>query len=183
MTGRLKDGCLNDANRQGVGLQPPLFKPALLASDYLQDNFCPGIAGLSQVLMPHPSVTPFVRNLRRSPRLEAPLPLTGRIPDLEIEGRIRDVGFGGFTLDVPRELIIGIEQVVEFVCDDTLTITLRARPVYCRATNESGDQAPFLAGFAFSERGERARELVGVLISRVVRALSSEWVASISQQA
>ncbi len=133
--------------------------------------------------MPYASVTPFTRSRRLTPRLEAPTPLLGRIRELGLEGRIRDVSFGGFTIDVTADVAVGQEHSVEFVCDESLQLTLRGRAVYCRATNGTGGQTPFLAAFAFTERGERPRELVSALVQRVLRGSSREWVDAIASRA
>jgi hypothetical protein len=77
--------------------------------------------------------------------------------------RVREIGFGGFSIEAAMPLPAGAEQDFRFTLRNGGTVAVRARVVHCRAEQRDG-RTIHIVGLAFAdelpERRRRARPAV-----------------------
>lgn len=105
---------------------------------------------------------------RKYPRFGAAGRLTGHLLDQDLPVRVRDVGFGGFSIEIMTPLPTGVEHQVRFVSRDDWSTVLPARISNCRPSCAEDGSPLFVAGFAFSsEDTPETRRIIEILIEKI----------------
>ena len=105
---------------------------------------------------------------RRSPRFEALDKLLGILVPYDLPVRIRDVGFGGFSVETVEPLTTGARGPVRFMSPDNWTTELTAESLYCRPSIAADGTPRYVTGFQFiNEQAADVRARISELIAKV----------------
>jgi hypothetical protein len=105
---------------------------------------------------------------RRHPRFGAAGRLAGHLLDQDLPVRVRDVGLGGFSIEIMAPLEPGVEHLVRFVSRDDWSTVLPARLSNCRPSCADDGSPLYVAGFAFlADDKPETKRTVQILIEKV----------------
>ena len=105
---------------------------------------------------------------RRSPRFEALDKLLGILVSYDLPVRIRDVGFGGFSVETVEPLTAGARGPVRFMSPDNWTTEIAAQSLYCRPSIAADGTPRYVTGFQFiNEQAADVRSRISELIAKV----------------
>ncbi len=93
------------------------------------------------------SLTPPTR--RKSPRYDTLGRIVGHLAGVDLPVRVREVGFGGFSVETMEPLPTGVTHVVRFTARDDWSVALSARAIHCRPSCAPDGSPRFATGFAF----------------------------------
>ena len=93
-------------------------------------------------------------NRRQFPRFDTLGRIVGHLPAVDLPVRIREIGFGGFSVETIEPFPAGGSHVVRFTAQDDWTIELPARAVHTRPSCASDGSPRFATGFAFEPHAE-----------------------------
>jgi hypothetical protein len=111
---------------------------------------------------------PLVPERRRHPRFGAAGRLAAHLLETDLPVRVRDIGFGGFSVETMTPLPEGVEHRVRFVSEDDWSTVLPARTANSRPSCAEDGSPLFVAGFAFSgDEQPDTRRTVQLLIDKV----------------
>jgi hypothetical protein len=107
---------------------------------------------------------------RKYPRFGTAGRLAGHLLEHDLPVRVRDIGFGGFSIETMTPLEAGAEHHVRFVARDDWSTVLPARIANCRPSCAEDGSPLFVAGFAFvAEEAPDTRKTVETLIEKVTK--------------
>ena len=112
-------------------------------------------------------MSPVETERRRFPRFGAADKLAGHLLDQDLPVRVRDIGFGGVSIETMEPLEAGIEHRVRFISRDDWSTVLPARVANSRPSCADDGSPLFVAGFAFSEDKPETKRTVQILIEKV----------------
>jgi hypothetical protein len=93
-------------------------------------------------------------NRRQSPRFDTLGRIVGHLPAVDLPVRIREIGFGGFSVETMEPLAAGGSHVVRFTARDDWSVELPARAVQCRPSCAPDGSPRFATGFAFEPHAD-----------------------------
>lgn len=95
---------------------------------------------------------------RGGPRVEVLGSLHGQLVPLRVMVRVREIGFGGFSIESDVPLPIDVQQDFRFTLRQGNAVTIRARVVHCRG-EQRDDRPVYVVGLAFADElpGRRRR--------------------------
>jgi hypothetical protein len=105
-------------------------------------------------------------NRRQSPRFDTFGRLVGHLAALDLPVRVREIGFGGFSVETIEPLAPGAPQAVRFTAPDDWSIELQARALHCRPSCAPDGSPRFATGFAF-ESHPGLEDVVKRLIEKI----------------
>ncbi len=120
---------------------------------------------------PEPSVT-IERltppNRRHSPRFDTLGRIVGHLAAVDLPVRVREIGFGGFSVETVEPLPADTPHRVRFTARDDWSIELDARAVHCRPSCATDGSPRFATGFCFVSHQESAaavRQMIAKITS------------------
>ena len=87
---------------------------------------------------------------RGGPRVEVLGSLHGQLVPLRVGVRVREIGFGGFSIESDVPLPLDAQQDFRFTLRLGHTVTIRARVVHCRG-DQRDDRTIYVVGLAFAD--------------------------------
>lgn len=96
-----------------------------------------------------PSSGQFPQSRRQGPRVEVLDQLSGRLASTDLPVTIINLGFGGFAIESPVAFAEDERQLVQFIKDDVLSVTLMATCRYCHPIGGRNGAPHYAAGFEF----------------------------------
>jgi hypothetical protein len=114
-----------------------------------------------------------VHDRRRSPRLEVMGSLHGQMVPLRIAICVREVSFGGFSIETVFPLPIGAEHEFRFTLRSGLTVTVRGKVAHCR--QESGNPALYVMGLEYVDAPFERRQKANALVREAKDTPSSNF--------
>ncbi len=87
---------------------------------------------------------------RGGPRVEVLGSLHGQLVPLRVSVRVREIGFGGFSIESDVPLPLDAQQDFRFTLRQGNTVTIRARVVHCRG-DQRDDRMIYVVGLAFAD--------------------------------
>lgn len=113
-----------------------------------------------------PTTVPAVHERRKSPRLEVMGTLHGQIVPLRIAITVREIGFGGFSIETVFPLPVDAIHDFRFTLRNGSTVTVRGRVVHCR--EDARESATiYIAGLEFVDALPARRRKAQALVSEV----------------
>lgn len=113
-----------------------------------------------------PTTAPDVHERRKSPRLEVLGTLHGQIVPLRIAITVREIGFGGFSIETVFPLPVEAIHDFRFTLRSGSTVTVRGRVVHCR--EEARESATiYVAGLEFVDALPARRRKAQALVNEV----------------
>jgi len=119
---------------------------------------------------PDPFLTAGGRERRRTPRIQVVGRLHGRSVALGLPVRIREVGFGGFSLESALPFPKGAEHLFRFTLDDGTVVEVQATSIHTMRVTTPGGLS-HLSGFAFSHP-DRSRAAIDRLMDAVTGVIA-----------
>lgn len=110
------------------------------------------------------------RERRRTPRIQVMGRLHGRSVALGLPVRIREVGFGGFSLESSVPFPKGAEHLFRFTLDDGTVVEVQATSIHTMQVTTPGGPSHF-SGFAFSDP-DRSRAAIDRLMDAVTGVIA-----------
>ena len=111
--------------------------------------------------MPEVSKSPLISR-RRSPRIHVEDDLSITFADLTTPVRVRDVSFGGFSLETSDPVTVGETRIFDLRVPSRPTLFVRAKSTYCR---KSPYRDAYFSGWAATS--ERAKQTLMDAINTV----------------
>jgi hypothetical protein len=115
-----------------------------------------------------------VEDRRETPRLVVP-GVEAEVETLGLRVTIREVGFGGLSIESAHEFQVGEIHQLRYGTSDEDAVVLHARVKHCRSGQARHKQSRYVTGFEFIDRwcpGDRSS--VDEFISRVTIGLSAD---------
>jgi hypothetical protein len=104
------------------------------------------MAGLASItLMDH--VTP--PNRRQAPRFDTLGRIVGHLIGTDLPVRVREISFGGFSIETMGPIAEGAVQRIRFTASDDWTVEIDARSVHSRPSCARDGSPRFATGFSF----------------------------------
>src|SRR5262245_51354950 len=111
---------------------------------------------------------PHVSNRRKSPRFETLGRVLGHLIDADLPVRVREIGFGGFSIETMEPVALDVVQQVRFTAFDDWTSICQARSLHCRPSCAADGSPRFVTGFQFADEWLRESEhLVKALVEKI----------------
>lgn len=111
---------------------------------------------------------PNLTNRRKSPRFETLGRVLGHLVDADLSVRVREIGFGGFSIETVEPIAIDVVQQVRFTAFDDWTSTCEARSLHCRPSCAADGSPRFVTGFQFVDEWLReSQDLVKALVEKI----------------
>ena len=88
-------------------------------------------------------------NRRASPRFDTLGRIVGYLLTARLPVRVREISFGGFSVETVTPLPEGVRHRVRFVAADDWSVELDAEAVHCRPSCAADGSPRFATGFAF----------------------------------
>ena len=108
------------------------------------------------------------QNRRKSPRFETLGRVLGHLIDADLPVRVREIGFGGFSIETIEPIPVDIVHQVRFTAYDDWTSTCEARSVHCRPSCAADGSPRFVTGFQFADEWlRRSEHLVKTLVEKI----------------
>ena len=105
-----------------------------------------------------PTVTPM--NRRRSPRADVLTQIRGRHVALDLLVLVRDVSWGGFSLESAMPFPVGGRHTFQFWTNDGRTTMTTAECRHCTAVAPRNGQSLYVAGFSFPVQRHAQLQLI-----------------------
>ena len=113
-----------------------------------------------------PTTAATVHDRRKSPRLEVLGTLHGQIVPLRIAITVREIGFGGFSIETVFPLPVEAIHDFRFTLRNGSTVTVRGRVAHCREeVRETG--SIYIAGLEFVDPLPARRRKAQALVTEV----------------
>ena len=93
-------------------------------------------------------LTPDVTERRESPRLKLPK-VEAEVVSAGLRATVLDVGFGGVSIESPREFKVGEIHTLRSAGSDKDTDVLRAKVRHCRAAHKGNEPKRYVTGLEF----------------------------------
>jgi hypothetical protein len=120
--------------------------------------------------MPIPSDTlprPASTRRRQSPRFEVLGRIVGYLTSRNMPVRVREVGFGGFSIETLEPVTTAGVESVRFTTHDDWSASLLAQSLHCRPSCAADGSPRYVTGFQFVDQDLTARQSVAYLIKKV----------------
>ncbi len=105
-------------------------------------------------------------NRRKTPRFDTLGRIVGNLTSADLPVRIREIGFGGFSVETMEPLAAGAAHRVRFTAPDDWSVELGARAMHCRPSCASDGSPRFATGFAF-DPGQNSEDAVKRMLETI----------------
>lgn len=114
--------------------------------------------------LPRPAST----RRRQSPRFEVLGRIVGYLTSRDLPVRVREVGFGGFSIETLEPVTTGAVEPVRFTTTDDWSASLFAQSLHCRPSCAPDGSPRYVTGFQFVDQTDpHARQSVAYMIKKV----------------
>ena len=113
-----------------------------------------------------PTTAPILHERRRGPRLEVLGTLHGQMVPLRIAIAVREIGFGGFSIETVFPLPVEAIHDFRFTLRNGSTVTVRGRVAHCRE-EVRGTGTIYVAGLQFVDPLPARRRKAHALVTEV----------------
>ena len=107
-------------------------------------------------------------NRRQSPRFDTLGRIVGYLLTTNLPVRVREISFGGFSVETVAPLPEGAQQRVRFMAADDWSVELEAQAVHCRPSCAADGSPRFATGFSFLSPGHS-----GPAVERMIATITS----------
>lgn len=114
--------------------------------------------------LPRPAST----RRRQSPRFEVLGRIVGYLTSRDMPVRVREVGFGGFSIETIEPMTTGAVESIRFTTDDDWSAALFAQSLHCRPSCAADGSPRYVTGFQFVDQHDsNARHDIAHMIKKV----------------